>query len=84
VQHTNALLDDAIIYGPNITVFEVYDALHDTWVKVGFNDWIIRGLEGEYYRCVDSTFRAKYEDASSVESYRCDFDCGYCHVDEDD
>jgi len=24
-------------------------------------DWIIRGLEGEFYPCVDSVFRRKYE-----------------------
>jgi hypothetical protein len=42
-------------------VAEVYDRLHDTWIKFGVGDWIIRGVQGEHYPCVDSVFRATYE-----------------------
>lgn len=28
-------------------------------------DWIIRGTENEFYPCVDSVFRRKYEEAQS-------------------
>lgn len=40
---------------------EVYDELHDTWVKVAYGNWIIKGQKGEYYPCDDEIFRAKYE-----------------------
>lgn len=40
---------------------EVYDHLHDTWVKVYTGQWIIRGGEGEYYPCDNEVFEKKYE-----------------------
>jgi hypothetical protein len=30
-------------------------------MRVLAGDWIIRGIEGEYYPCKDEIFRAKYE-----------------------
>jgi len=42
-------------------VFTVYDRLHDTWVAFQYGDWIIRGLQGEFYPCRDDIFAATYE-----------------------
>jgi hypothetical protein len=39
---------------------QVYDKLHDTWVNVAYGQWIIRGLQGEYYPCDPDVFAAKY------------------------
>lgn len=41
---------------------EVYDKLHDTWIKVTPGQWIVRGAKGEYYPCDDETFHWKYEE----------------------
>jgi len=41
--------------------FFVYDRLHDTWVKFVYGDWIIRGVQGEFYPCADPVFRETYE-----------------------
>lgn len=40
---------------------EVYDKLHNTWVGVKANQWIIRGQKGEFYPCDSEIFEAKYE-----------------------
>lgn len=45
---------------------EVFDELHSTWVLVQTNDWIIRGLVGEFYPCRDSVFRESYEPAEEA------------------
>jgi hypothetical protein len=39
---------------------EVYDKLHDSWVKVLPGQWIIKGVQGEYYPCADDVLRATY------------------------
>lgn len=31
-------------------------------------DWLIRGVEGEYYPCRDSIFQATYEDVDALET----------------
>ena len=41
-------------------VAEVYDEIHDTWVKVATGDWIIRGLKGEFYPCESAVFGESY------------------------
>jgi hypothetical protein len=28
---------------------EVYDFLHDSWIKVRYGDYILQGLKGEFY-----------------------------------
>lgn len=43
-------------------VAEIYDELHSTWVLVYRNDWIIRGLKGEFYPCRDEVFQESYEE----------------------
>lgn len=40
---------------------QVFDRLHSTWVLVYTGDWIIRGVQGEFYPCRDSVFRETYE-----------------------
>ena len=39
----------------------VYDTLHGTWVNVSTGDWIIRGVEGEFYPCRPDVFAETYE-----------------------
>ena len=46
--------------------WEVYDELHQTWVKFGIGDWIIKGVKGEFYPCESETFAATYEPAPSA------------------
>jgi hypothetical protein len=41
--------------------FTVYDKLHHTWIPFYIGNYIIKGLEDEFYPCVASTFIAKYE-----------------------
>lgn len=43
---------------------EVFDILHDTWIKVFEGQWIIRGLQGEYYPCAEETLFMKYEEVN--------------------
>jgi hypothetical protein len=35
--------------GNSVITAEVYDELHETWVGVKDGDFILRGLEGEFY-----------------------------------
>jgi hypothetical protein len=47
--------------------FFVYDRLHDTWVQFAYDDWIIKGLQGEFYPCKDDVFAASYEPVTEDE-----------------
>lgn len=40
---------------------EVYDYLHDTWIKLEWGDWIIRGTKGEFYPIKHEQFVESYE-----------------------
>jgi hypothetical protein len=40
---------------------QIYDALHSTWVLVQTGDWIIKGVQGEFYPCRTEVFEATYE-----------------------
>lgn len=42
---------------------EVWDHLQETWVHVHRNNWIIKGMKGEFYPCDNEVFQAKYEEA---------------------
>jgi hypothetical protein len=42
-------------------VAEVWDKIHATWVGVRSGDFIIQGLEGEYYPCDPDVFSRSYE-----------------------
>lgn len=46
---------------PELADLEVYDKLHDTWVKVAPGQWVIRGVQGETYPCADDVLRATYD-----------------------
>lgn len=39
----------------------VYDELHDTWVTVYPGQWVIRGVQGEFYPCAQDVFAETYE-----------------------
>lgn len=39
----------------------IRDRLHATWVNVRTGDWIIKGIEGEFYPCRADVFAATYE-----------------------
>lgn len=41
----------------------VWDYLQKTWVTVNDNDYIIKGMRGEFYPCAADVFEAKYEPA---------------------
>ncbi len=45
---------------PDITA-EVFDKLHSTWVGVKDGQWIIKGVQAEFYPCDASVFAATYE-----------------------
>ena len=40
---------------------EVWDDLHNTWILVYKNQWIILGTKGEYYPCDPEVFEQKYK-----------------------
>lgn len=40
--------------------FLVYDRLHDTWISFEYGDWIIKGVQGEFYPCKPDVFTATY------------------------
>lgn len=40
----------------------VWDKLHDTWVGVKPGQWIIRGVQGEFYPCDAEVFTETYEE----------------------
>lgn len=42
-------------------VAQVYDKLHATWVGVKVGQWIIKGVQGEFYPCDSEVFDATYE-----------------------
>ena len=44
-----------------LELFQVYDYLQDTWVTVNPDDFIIKGMKGEFYPCNPEVFNAKYE-----------------------
>lgn len=40
----------------------VWDKLHLTWVGVKAHQWIIEGVQGEFYPCDESVFVATYDE----------------------
>lgn len=48
--------------GNSVITAEVYDYLHDTWVGVKDGDFIIRGLEGEFYPHDAPLFPVAYDE----------------------
>lgn len=45
-------------------VHEVYDYLHDTWIKFNKGDWILEGSKGEFYPHEGELFKTNYEEVS--------------------
>lgn len=43
---------------------EIWDYLHETWVKLEVGDWIIQGIQGEFYPCKQDIFAETYERVS--------------------
>lgn len=43
---------------------QVFDVLHSTWVLVQTGDWIIKGIQGEFYPCRSDVFDATYDRAA--------------------
>ena len=43
---------------------EVYDFLHDTWIKFNPGDWILKGSKGEFYPHEGELFKTNYEEVS--------------------
>jgi hypothetical protein len=48
----------ALSSGPKL---EVWDYLQETWVPCNVEDFIIKGMKGEFYPCDHEIFEAKYE-----------------------
>lgn len=48
-------------WGPDITA-AVFDDLHDTWVGVKDGQFIIKGLQGEFYPHDEALFPEAYEE----------------------
>jgi hypothetical protein len=55
----------AVVYPPDRddpeVVAEVWDKLHSTWVGVKLDQWIIKGVQGEFYPCDEQVFEDTYE-----------------------
>lgn len=47
--------------------FKVYDRLHNEWIPFYWNDWIIKGIYGEFYPCRPDVFAATYEEVEDDE-----------------
>lgn len=55
--------DSTDAYGEPVDyVASVYNTLHDTWISVEPDTYIIKGAQGEFYPCVRETFEWKYEE----------------------
>lgn len=42
---------------------QVYDQLHQSWIKLGTGDWILKGTRGECYPVAAEVFDELYEPA---------------------
>lgn len=40
---------------------QVYDRLHDSWINVNRGDWVLRGVQGEFYPIKDDVLAATYD-----------------------
>jgi hypothetical protein len=43
-------------------VAQVWDRLHSTWVGVKSGQWIIRGVQGEFYPVAEDVFAGTYDE----------------------
>ncbi len=44
----------------------VWEGVHKTWLGVRVGDYIIRGMEGNFYPCHPETFLSRYEPVTGV------------------
>jgi hypothetical protein len=49
------------------TKFEVFDYQHNTWIEFYPGNYIIKGMNDEFYPCVADVFEAKYEPIPNAE-----------------
>jgi hypothetical protein len=49
-------------WGEDDITAEVYDELHDTWVRVKTGQWILQGVKGEFYPCDPQVLNETYEE----------------------
>lgn len=47
-------------YHDGARLLYVYDKLHDTWVKFVPGDYILKGVQGEFYPCERVVFESTY------------------------
>lgn len=52
----------------SVITAEVYDTLHETWVGVKDGDYIIRGIEGEFYPHDEALFPQAYIESWQQEA----------------
>lgn len=48
-------MTDPYLDGP-----EVWDSAQEDWVRVNFEDWIVKGVKGEHYPVADDIFKETY------------------------
>ena len=41
---------------------EVYDKLHDSWIKIEVGGWVVRGVQGEYYPIDEHVLASSYHE----------------------
>lgn len=46
---------------------QVYDREHDAWEPLVVNDWVLKGVRGEFYPCTNAVFRESYEWVGDTE-----------------
>jgi len=67
VQFKDLPFSDMALYLVNDHGIHVWDTLHTTWVHCNFGDWIIHGVMGEFYPCVNEVFQMTYEPVDVAE-----------------
>ncbi len=46
----------------------VFDRLHSTWVLVFTGQWVIKGVQGEFYPCADDVFKVTYAEVGGIDT----------------
>jgi len=59
-----------VILGPELPQpnGEVYDHLHDTWIRVYPGQWVIKGTRGEFYPIAPDVLAETYEPVLAQET----------------
>lgn len=60
-KHQFDVIDEADRAEDPDIVAQVWDRLHSTWVGVNLGDYIIKGVQGEFYPCREDVFEETYE-----------------------